>query len=109
MQERTYNRPPLIDTSYTPEIIVGENMDYLTLHYKVYSKCHTPEQVEMAMKKAGFTIEDREKIARLYEELREHGFWAKKINEHGRIVWEHAKKGNVQMIFESSYEPGDPF
>jgi hypothetical protein len=77
---------PDVPTETTPEIIIGvNNMDLLKRHFKATYKTRTNDQFKDAV--SSFDMDERKKVALIYLNLRETGFYPVDIDNIDNIVF----------------------
>jgi hypothetical protein len=107
-QEKTYSLPPLIPTNDTPRLLIGIDYSLVYDHYSEVANSQGEEDFNRARKrlyKAGWTESDFKKVALIYENLRNNGFWPDGFDKDGHIQWRSAQASPIQQMMGIVHDP----
>ena len=82
-------KPPLYKNAKTVREIAGEDFDTLKKHAKIYYGTSDPDLREKRLAKE-FPAEKREKLGKIYQELRDNGIYITGITQQGELEISYA-------------------
>ena len=101
-----YKTPPLVTTTLTPDEIAGKDMAILEKHYKSTYRVD-PDKFWSAEKafKTKFKLDEHDlnRIADIYQIMRDNGFYPGGVGEYGSIRWMVVLKSEVDHMIDTKY------
>lgn len=99
--EMTLPMPPMVETWKTPESIIGhDNLPIFVEHYQIATSAANGGEFPDKRLNKEIGQDVRQKIAEVYETLRETGFVPSGVNGDGSIRWSTVLKSKLQVEFE---------
>ena len=101
---RLLREPPLFKTSQTPDNILGAHSELYERHYRTWQRNQEqPEKVDKV-----FSPQELETVSRINNELLEHGYRARRIDESGNVIFGIVTSLDVRVNKNKNSRPVAP-